>query len=1299
MYLLGVRINQQPNAYVYSDVLEIENSDIFGDLLKLDKGTIAVNGERIGSQAIVMAGDTIQVSVNSPITKGHSVTCTLTKGNQVVGYFISVTENALEYTYDDSYNTLFACEAIPARNWTPSASSNINAYNTDGSFVGRYNLNTLDVGKGSRAINVLDFNRNKVHVFDTAKKATINIIYGGGPISELTFYDTDDIKTGVAIAFNKDGAIRFYSPSYNQVDQLLLPNVAHIAFVGNKLYASAKNSNVLYSWTFNPISMAYSNPQTQVFADSITYLQATASELLVMAGTNVYSATAEVKLTLDAPARCAAYSKDLETVYVTHGQFDYITKIASDYSVTTLTMPGAIFLDTIAVNAVGDIYVNDTETKFLYKREAVTDINIELNFPGFGLVLSDYIYVLDAYTDLPSKISTDALAYTLDTTQYIDIEGVYIGDTVETGQIQVLTTNRPINVSAAPYAGYVRLLKNNIPVPGNVTTVEAGDTLALQVDYGYTLENPSSYAIIIDQEVFELNIFADIEVIIPNDFIFIARKGVPVSTSIPSNVITIAGLDRPIEVTATSGILVVNGIEVTDPVTVDNGDTLQIKVLSGDTGCKTVLGYVHIENRFTVPFSVSTYTAYPDGEDIPTPPALVFAPSYNLPLDEYVYSDVIVPQNTFPNITLNIPDIYDATLIRNGVDVGRTAVLRQEDSLRIKLKTTSNFEAPHHVTIHSCSHVFSWVAWTIGDTVPDEFDFGTILDVSIKDYVTSDVVTLSGVGRSVLLPVRFPYGTYPIINGVRAAIDPSLLDYRGVLRQDYTMKLLLSPGSTLQLEGYPRPVYGDTVAISVFIGGRRGYWTVGTWNTLLADTEASYLVGVDQPLEAPALQAVALDSSTVLDYKPKYITTTANGPKPVERNVTYIPAAADKIADRPNVYIRINADYLYVPNAEIVASSSNDPSYVDRIHTYTHNNSNTLLFTMDYTCAVLGTNGVYAENFAYSDLKISAGSFYTLDRAVSYIKWATNYTKVESTADTVHWVPNAYVGEVRKIERLDAIVFGSYRLNTTDVEYKHDTAVYHYTQMIYQKFSVAFTTSDQIKFTTAFSYNQQTDPVKYSPTYTYFKQNEPVEYTPKYVYPGQPGFTLYDPDYVVISQSTQAKYVPKYVAFDGLNLVSYKHQYVTVNQGQITTASLTKAVIYNSNLTTSLTPATEYHVGASLYTVPKFNATHRTQGSYKTTDMVVLSISVDECSVAIGEPIVTVDDYGMHDKPYEGELHPGYFATHALAVANAYSWDMINGDFYTINIPGRGWAWTMIIDCENMCNPNDCPPAGYIHGG
>lgn len=1307
--ILGHRSNLEPAEIIFSDSIEIENTGIFGDLLEINIGRLYVNGVPSARSATVQAGDIIQIRLNSPNGFGQNATCIIRQAGNVVGYFIVITRNVFDFSYDQRYNRLFSFEVTEDVTWVLSPVQELRAYETDGTPASIFDLTQTPTGViGNNSVVSLDYHRNKVVVFDTDSQTVSKVLADGqGPCAETTVYDEQgELKTGSVIAYNLSNEIVFYDSTFSVTGRIQFPNVGFVAYANGFLYAAEKFGFELRRYTLNTANMqVVGSPQVTTLLERVNFLLAEpqtseASRVYVFAEDKIYDPDLNLLTSLPFQTRSAAIRVLDRSIYVTHSVNNFISIVNTEdnYSLQQLSIPGAVFLDTIAIQADGRIYVNDVENKVLYVRDGFNG-DWELEFPGFGVALANKIYVQNIYENLPSKVVQEILQYEIDSSAFVDIEDVLIGSTETTGSINVIETNKPIPVTLFPQNEYATLLVNGEPASPS-TTIRTDDQIAIRFDYDYGLNNPLVFGVIVDQRVFDAVVFADDLQIVPNEFIFDSVWGAQVDSLVTSNSILVSGLDRPVTISSPNSQILINDVVVDQPYVLNNGDSISLRVTAPSEGCATTVALLDLEQRFRVPFSVSTA-----GAEVPEYiQQFDFETLRDQPLGRNALSNTITIDSEEP-VEYTIPDVYAAHFIHNGIPVGRRVTVAGGDTLALGLTTSYNWDTAHHVSVQSCYSVHQWLVYTEGDNVPDEFNFGTILDLSIKDHVYSDIVTVSGIGNSVAIALRFPNGVYPIINGVEPEIPSHLLDYRGVLLNPYTIPTRLSPGDTIQVRGYPQPAHGDVVDIPVRIGARRGYWTLGTYH-VLEPIPTHLTESYDHEY---FIEAASYDGAHAFVRNLDAIVSKSNKPVATEL-VRTATITSRELTTEHLASVTVQPVDLYADGHNAVFISNAD-QYTD-VYSDVYLESNSYLITgLDVHVLSAGNHLVVEYDHDYI---ISGSNQHLFEPNKSWTLYNNNQDQSEYKPQAITNTQSFYEFELPERVVYPAFVF------THDPTYTQmrEAVIYGFafwtSQMVYQTDHEVFVFSRNPEFTRGSEWTNHSWQISEPYTNVVYAQTDRVEYDPAYVVVTdiqvtlEREFTLYtnvqvlhDTKYKVADGLSFAGYTPVYVYEKPSNTVEYDNAYHIEPEADSAIAYREEQLVFGSNQTFSERHGYTGDIPHGLYETDSTVAEHVRGSNQLLAEVIVFDYNdrnfVVEIAVDTEQQDYNVNDYTR--TPECGTIHPGYFASHADAVANAYLWGVENGTFYTVYDPCKGWAWTEIVECENMCNPDDCPPHGYIYGG
>lgn len=1278
-------------------------------------------GSSLGSGADVAPDAELKILLSSSNTNGASAVSVVRQNGVVIGYYALITKNIATFSYDERYDDLFSAEVIPDLVWVPTPPRFLKSFDFNGVQTNSYDLNAAATNAFAlNAFTVLDFNRDQTLVFDTDSKTIAKTLSGAGPISSSNLYGSDQIRLCTAIAYNKDNSIVIYDAFFSPILSLELADVAGVLFNDNKLYAYAQGSTELRVWTVDASLNFVAQPNIS-FAGRIHSLAAKDTNIYVMSEHELVDINDVALAALDADARNSYINGD--TLYITHGFNTFITKVnLLDFSTQKLNIPDALFLDVVTVQSSGRIYVSDVEAKKVFVRDEFNQ-DWSVGFGAYGIALADEIYLFDAYANIPNKIDMDQLVYTLDSSDFVDITDFPLGDTGLTGAIDILTANKPVRVQLFPAEAHFTLMVNGIPQP-NVVSVVSGDSIQVRFDYIAGVPDPLFFGVVIDQEIFTASVYLDDSRIVPFDFKFNPVYGAAPESFVVSNTITVSHLTAPVEVTTDTGIFVYNGNFAGNTVTIQNGDTLAVRVQADALGCAVVTARVTIEQeRFETPFSVSTLSE-PDVAVLPRP-VLEFDSTYDNPLGTFVYSNEIDLSGTnYEPTVFKIPDQYEAQFVVNGIEAGQTITARTGDKIKIKVKTSYNYDTPHNVAISTCYAVGGFVAYTIGDTTPDAFNFGTIVGVSIKDFLSSNIVSITGIGNSVNVPVVIPYGTELYHNGQRVNLGSAPLDWRGVPLNDVFVSISMNDGDTLQLKGYGRPVHGDTVNLSVYVGGRRGFWTINTFDRNLSvvldpelyfvpsgiaiatDTTDDYIrtqsysvkvnhsngtkaVKVLKPIKVsnspivvpphtivpePNRSLVLADQQSIVPQKnknfaeverdPNYLVTKQNFVTPSNFNYVF-GNSADLVSMQG---LRINVGYannvLAIPMLTEIVTPNNSVHLLDVDRNITVDNSAHLV-NLKANIAVVYSNATYVVNVLDTN-NVQAVVFSGYDNPIILTEFTV--VRYDNRPFTLFDMANGQV-----------IQHGYSPVYTPNYVWKSDTAYWinrddwfddnQNRNFITAERSWAVSASHtEVKTNTNFWIVKQPDPVRFVSDYSVNDSN--VVYTStKYSVSDLGSAYTFTTNYAVPMVSDKISFAPKYSAtLSGANPKFGLASLVGDPSNRVVIQDPFGAVVHKTN---------------SPLVIREVAYTH--------TDRNFVF------AVAAAEPTEYTSTYVR--SPQANELHPGYFATQELAEANALTYDYIAGQFYAVYIEEKGWAWTAIMPCENLCNPDDCPPRGYIHGG
>ena len=268
----------------------------------------------------------------------------------------------------------------------------------------------------------------------------------------------------------------------------------------------------------------------------------------------------------------------------------------------------------------------------------------------------------------------------------------------------------------------------------------------------------------------------------PDSFSFSNTSGPP-STVVTSNEITVAGLGTSVSVTArflfcrfvapdgvtrsTTGAactLVKNGTDVSgSSTTVANGDKVKIKVTSnsavgGQAQVQVTIG--EFTARQSSWFTVTTVDASPDSFNFPNkfglPSAVVTSDEITVAgLSVFVTAQIHSCRFVAPDGVTRTTAGAACTLVKDGTDVsGSSTTVFNRTRIKVKVKANSAEGGQAQVRVDIGTGT-AWFTVTTKDTEPDSFSFTDQSNVAPSTVVTSNEITVAGLGTSVSVTARF----------------------------------------------------------------------------------------------------------------------------------------------------------------------------------------------------------------------------------------------------------------------------------------------------------------------------------------------------------------------------------------------------------------------------------------------------------------------------------------------------------------------------------------------------------------
>ena len=217
------------------------------------------------------------------------------------------------------------------------------------------------------------------------------------------------------------------------------------------------------------------------------------------------------------------------------------------------------------------------------------------------------------------------------------------------------------------------LIKNDIELASNSTTVSNGDTISIKLNSSNNFSTTVSTNVTIggESKIYKITTLAIDNII--DDFNLTNKINAFLSTEYISNTILISGIDEDIEVLITNGTLIKNDIELdSNSTTVSNGDTISIKLNSSNNFSTTV------STNVTIGGESKTYTI--------TTLNKLFTDIQIALENTYYISNKYLIQNDNTLISID-----NGILIKNDIELNTfNTITHSGDTIEIKLLSAEN---------------------------------------------------------------------------------------------------------------------------------------------------------------------------------------------------------------------------------------------------------------------------------------------------------------------------------------------------------------------------------------------------------------------------------------------------------------------------------------------------------------------------------------------------------------------------------------------------------------------------------
>ena len=328
----------------------------------------------------------------------------------------------------------------------------------------------------------------------------------------------------------------------------------------------------------------------------------------------------------------------------------------------------------------------------------------------------------------------------------------------------------------------------------------------------------------------------------PDEFSFAMQDDAEPGATVTSEAITVAGLGdgESAEISVSGGTLIVDGSEFSG-TTVTNGQQVAVSVVASDESGSTTTATVTI-GGVSANFTVTTRDALPADQ---TPDAFSFAARDSVEPGSRVTSDAVTVSGLGDGVATAI-SVSGGTLVVDGQGfTGTTVTNGQRVAVSVVASDESGQMTTATVTIGGVSANFTVTTRDAlsADQTPDAFSFAAKSGVNPDSRVTSDAVTVSGLGDGVATAISVSGGTL-VVDG-----------------QGFTGTTVTN-GQRVAVTVVASREFGGTATATVTIGGVRGEFTATTRaasvpTQTIEELDREIVTEVSREVASSTLQAIA----------------------------------------------------------------------------------------------------------------------------------------------------------------------------------------------------------------------------------------------------------------------------------------------------------------------------------------------------------------------------------------------------------------------------------------------------------
>ena len=460
----------------------------------------------------------------------------------------------------------------------------------------------------------------------------------------------------------------------------------------------------------------------------------------------------------------------------------------TDYTVIaggTLTFAAGETSKTINVAVLGDTVSESAETVVIGLSNPNPSRTSILTSSGTGTINDDdrvqssdsslSSLVLSA-GELSPVFSSSTLSYTA--TVGRSVERLTVTPTASTAVSGIRVNSQ--RVSSGSESGSIELSLGE----NQITVLVLAENLAYRV-----------YQIVVTREMADRT---------PNEFSFAAQSDAGPGATVTSETITVAGLGEgeSAEISVSGGTLIVDGREFSG-TTVMNGQRVAVSVIASNVSGGTATATLTI-GGFRVDFTVTTLGASSDASlsSLSLSPTVRLSPAFAGGTQSYTATVSGQMENVMVSASPSHPyaTVAIAPADANASEAGHQVSLSDGMNLAtVEVTAEDGTRKTYRIEI----------ARMPTDQMPDAFSFATKNDVDPGSRVTSDAITISGLGDDVATAISVSGGTL--------AVDGR--EFRG---------LTVTNGQRVSVVVVASREFGGTTTATVTIGAVRGEFTATT---------------------------------------------------------------------------------------------------------------------------------------------------------------------------------------------------------------------------------------------------------------------------------------------------------------------------------------------------------------------------------------------------------------------------------------------------------------------------------------